>query len=250
MGVVGSIASYCVAAEEPAPWGNKMPPDKISFNLVSDRGRSKCYFGEYSAQLLHSNEPQPNRKPRATLLIFGDRPMPQKQPIATWNFGGKFEDGECVPFGGQVYRWTINEKLGRGTFLRIPDHPLAVPPEKSESVVSVQWHNGLSISSRHSGLIPVTERQVSATFKIDHEKVRAPGAILTDKPVGVPLSVTYFNGTDSEKPVFEEATEGKVLNIGPWAFKVERIVLPDPDQHIPGWVDLRVQKADPPKPQN
>ena len=227
------------------PYGSHMPPDKIAIAVVPDRRARYLHFDDFPAT--YFAVPASNVDVSFLWSIvsnggFNERVVPENAYYVERRI---VHDGYLTPLGGQIYRWT-GDTL---TLARIAGHPLARPPEDSVGVFHLSISQGahllFDLRSNPRGLLRLTAIQVRrgepqtnepdrVQFKIDLGRSEYGGVLFGPAPLAA-------SQTGPTLPIWVRV--GQFIEASQWRVKVLRVVHPDEEARIKGWIDLRVEPS-------
>lgn len=149
----------------------------------------------------------------------------------------QLQNGHVIPFGrrvplaGQVFR------VSSGKMELVEGHKHAVPPTVAVNLLHLPFDGRLTVTDRY----PASHGQFYFYLKDDavQKIVGKP-----EREVTVSLSARVPGGANNSREIEITLPREDVIDIGVWKFKFERIVWPEPDQEIAGWIDVRVSNSE------
>jgi hypothetical protein len=201
------------------PVGHRAPPDHLQ--LPETRGANDR--NGFPMQLSISK----NESGGWSRLYIGGLDIARFEDL-TWLGESEVKDGDVLSIGGQIYRWDTKEL----SLTRIADHPLNIPPSDAIRLFAVYPTGELSISatSDDSPYLRIELSQFDQDRKTGYAQLR--------------LRVNKAGKKVNDQRMWVRA--GQVVEIADRMLTVTRIVFPDPEQGIDGWVEFRVELGRPP----
>ncbi|MFO1043430.1 MAG: hypothetical protein U0941_16725 [Planctomycetaceae bacterium] len=225
------------------PIGRKMPPDQL--RLVED-GRKKNEFEDYPAEWSIERN-QKGRLTKVYLVNQGEN-LPEEFNDFAWSWDSDVKDGQVLMIGGQVYRCDTMTL----TFSRIPNHPLSLQPQAAVRLLALNRQGSLEIDPPLDG--PKARERLSSLrfyltgFDPEDQTPTSPGRARLEMPVHDENEIPIPSSDQTENPKLHFwVRAGQFIETCSWLLKVTRIVFPDQDQGIEGWVEFRIEPNRPPE---
>lgn len=243
------------------PYGTRMPPDE--FQVAHSKSGRSFKMEELPVERVCFHDVETV----VSLIIKKRRGIHPSDTIGVdWGWNWYIADGHVAMISGQIYRFDVKTM----TFRRIPNHPLSHEPKNAIHLFAIPTDAGLWFHTLKSnkGTEPAVNLQV-VRFDAEPQTTRSP--------VRAQLKMSVREGTidmlvnpaeeAAQKRIKREPVPHELLAPVPsrsgsdlvlWVcagqyiettffyLKVTRIVFPDPEQGIDGWVEVRVESDRPP----
>jgi hypothetical protein len=228
-------------AEDPtcvfAPFGPEMPPATIAIAMSADRNPRTYLFKNYPGTYRAMRASNTDLSIDLMINSRSDDVYSIFPPKAYSTSIRRVIDGGLTPIGGQIYRWDGKEL----TLTRVDGHPLAREPKDSVGV----FHLPITATTLTFGF----SSSLGGMLLLDPQELRR-GNPLIYEPDGVLLQIypgpsedggTIYGPTPLSGARPACVRVGESIESPNWRVKVLRIVFPDKEAKLDGWVDLRVK---------
>lgn len=228
-----------------APFGLRMPPDVIEVGT--------CIVGRYKYMDCHDYTGRylaVRSKVRGVTQLSpfkfdyshseNDQLLPHNAMIHS---AQDVEDGALIPLGGQLYRWGDHDRK----LSRQPNHPLSTQPSDTLGIFHLPIGGLMEISLQDGGKLDLEPLAVVRAMKTDSE----PDRVLLR--IGV-TNVGNHSGLYGPSPLPISTEElyvpphqwvrvGQYIESSHWRVKLVRVVHPNAQIKIVGWIDVRVEAS-------
>ncbi|MEI8383107.1 MAG: hypothetical protein WCJ09_23510 [Planctomycetota bacterium] len=212
-----------------------MPQDRFEVVHEVKRGALHPFPADYSAYRYKSGDRIGVSLEMSACDLRADEPLDFRW---SWLWHGTV--GEVLMIGGQIYRFENAED--EMVFTRIPNHPLSRVPGDSIHLFAISTSGGLGLSDPRNSHPGNSLGLATVEFDTEHQTPESPGR--------AKLRIRCADEDYLLTPAFEEDFQqylwvrtGQYIETACWTLRVTRIVFPDRDRGISGWVEVRVSPA-------
>ncbi|MCX7421967.1 MAG: hypothetical protein NT013_20825 [Planctomycetia bacterium] len=236
--------------ELPPPWSTAMPPSTLELFTITRETESPQRFENHKFPMRYIVRP-PIRGglglPENKYLFYLEsdiRPLKiLDAPSCYWDVStATIDNGGLLPLCGQIYRWRVDAEITKkGVLQLLPEHELSINPKDSLRVLHLPFDGRLQVRDATRGKMGNVILTVGLNEKGDWVED-------SRKTMRVPVHLQCIPRSDRrdlpDKMSELELSRGDCFDAQVWRFKVERIVFPQPNEKIIGWIDLRIMKSE------
>jgi hypothetical protein len=241
---LGCLASVTFAYDETLgfcpPYGTRMPP--AEFEVPNGPGKSE--MAEFPADVDAYRHEKAGWS--AISLGMSKRHFAFGEPTDfDWSWLWNIDNGRLLMVGGQIYRCDTSTL----TFRQIPNHPLRHEPKDSLRLFAIPPTAGLSIFARHPDRKNThTIGMKTIEFDVEQRTLANPGRARLDIWLTNDHRLLTPAAMDPDRSARSMWVRvGQSIETTRWTLHVTRIVFPDLEQGIDGWVEVRVDASQTPK---
>lgn len=216
------------------------PPDLFEI-AISKPGNYRVYhFDDYPAQYLAQRDRPRDINDLSLLLSVTYEHRSTHQLVlpagAIASYTVLIPDGHLMPLGGQIYRW--NGKLR--TLTRVAVHPLSKPPVDSVGVfhAPLSGADDIQFIWRYSEGGMLQLRAVKA--QQGNPATNEPDRVLFRISVNTQEGGAVLSPMSNPDSRHQWVKVGQYIETKQWRVKVLRVIHPDKQASVNGWVDLLV----------